>query len=305
MTQLAHPRADAATSGIGSRHWRDKRPYLGVLPFLAFTGVFLLYPTFNVITGAFRDSKNHFSAAAIYDLLHSTYTLNAFKNSLNLSLRTALAGSILGGLFAWALVTGKKKGFFYRVSVALSSVLAQFGGVMLTFAFLATFGFNGVVSTLAMKVMPNSFLADSSWLYGLGGLTVVYTFFQIPLMILVFLPTIENLRPQWREASDSLGGNSREYWLRIGIPVLTPSFAGAALLLFVNSFSAYATAATLINLSSFLTPLEIANSLSSEVGGANPAEAKALSLLMVVVVSIVMTLYALLRRRVSKWENNR
>lgn len=305
MTQVNNPRAGAAVGRAGSRRWRGKSAYLGVLPFLVFTGVFLLYPTFNVISGAFKNEKNEFSLVALSEALHSSITLSAFKNSLDISFRTAVAGSILGGLFAWALVSGKKKGFFYRISVALSSVLAQFGGVMLTFAFLATFGFNGVISSLAMKVLPHSFLADSAWLYGLNGLTVVYTFFQIPLMILVFLPTIENLRPQWREASDSLGGNSREYWTRIGIPVLTPSFAGAALLLFVNSFSAYATAATLINLSSFLTPLQIANALSSEVGGANPAEAKSLSLMMVVVVSIVMALYALLRRKVTKWEQSR
>jgi len=305
MTQVNNPRADTAKGSVGSRHWRGKAAYLGVLPFFLFSGVFLLYPTLNVISGAFKNEKNQFSTAALSEALHSSITRNAFKNSLEISLRTAIAGAILGGFFAWALVTGKKKGFFYRISVALSSVLAQFGGVMLTFAFLATFGFNGVISTLALKVMPHSFLADSAWLYGLNGLTVVYTFFQIPLMILVFLPTIENLRPQWREASDSLGGNSREYWTRIGIPVLTPSFAGAALLLFVNSFSAYATAATLINLSSFLTPLQIANALSSEVGGANPAEAKALSFMMVVVVSVVMALYALLRRKVTKWEQSR
>jgi putative spermidine/putrescine transport system permease protein len=294
----------SATGRAGSRHWRGKSAYLGVLPFVVFSGVFLLWPTYNVVSGAFKNQDNKFSTAAISEVLHSSITIGAFRNSLSISLRTAIAGSILGGLFAWAIVTGKKKGFLYKISVALSSVLAQFGGVMLTFAFLATFGFNGVVSTLALKVAPSSFLASSSWLYGLNGLTVVYTFFQIPLMVLVFLPTIENLRPQWREASDSLGGNTREYWTRIGIPVLTPSFAGAALLLFVNSFSAYATAATLINLSSFLTPLQIATALSSEVGGANPAEAKALSLLMVVVVTVAMSLYALLRRRVSKWESN-
>ena len=218
---------------------------------------------------------------------------------------TAISGAILGALFAWALVTGKPGGIFYRISVALSSVLAQFGGVMLAFAFLATFGFNGVVSTLALNVLPNSFLANSAWLYEMKGMIVVYTFFQIPLMVLVFLPTLENLRPQWREASDSLGGKPLEYWLRIGIPVLTPSFVGAALLLFVNSFPAYATAANLINLADFLIPLQIAASLSSEVGGANPAEAKALALYMVIVVVIVMTLYALLRRRVSKWEQIR
>lgn len=305
MTQVTDTRAGSATSSAGSRRWRSKSAYLGVLPFLIFSGLFLLYPTYNVILGAFKNNENKFSLSALTEAFNSSITRHAFKNSLILSLWTALAGSILGGLFAWALITGKKKGFFYRFSVALSSVLAQFGGVMLTFAFLATFGFNGVISTLALKVMPDSFLADSAWLYGLNGLIVVYTFFQIPLMILVFLPTIENLRPQWREASDSLGGNSREYWTKIGIPVLTPSFAGAALLLFVNSFSAYATAATLINLSSFLTPLQIATSLNSEVGGANPAEAKALSFFMIVLVTFVMALYALLRRRVTKWEANR
>ena len=255
--------------------------------------------------GAFQDSQSKFSTKILVGLLQSSTSRHAFSNSLEISLKTSIAGSILGGLFAWALATGKPGGIFYRISVALSSVLAQFGGVMLTFAFLATFGFNGVVSTLAIKFAPHTFLAGSSWLYELNGLTVVYTFFQIPLMVLVFLPTIQNLKPHWREASDSLGGSTLEYWMRVGIPVLTPSFVGAALLLFVNSFSAYATAATLINLSSFLTPLEIATALTSETGGANPAEAKALALYMVIVVIIVMFLYSLLRRRVSKWEQSR
>ena len=305
MTQPNSSRAGSATSRAGSRYWRNKTPYFGVLPFLLFSGLFLLFPTISVISGAFKDSNNKFGTKTLTEVLKSDITRGAFMNSLEISLKTSIAGAILGGLFAWALVTGKKEGFFYRVSVALSSVLAQFGGVMLTFAFLATFGFNGVISTLAIKYTPNSFLAESAWLYEAGGLMVLYTFFQIPLMVLVFLPTIENLRPHWREASDSLGGNSAEYWSRVGIPVLTPSFVGAMLLLFVNSFSAYATAATLINLSSFITPLQIASALSSELGTANPTEAKSLSLLMVVVVTIAMALYALLRRKVSKWEKGR
>ena len=246
-----------------------------------------------------------FSLAVLKEVFNSAVARHAFANSLEISAKTAIAGAILGGLFAWAIVNGKPGGYFYRVAVALSSVLAQFGGVMLTFAFLATFGFNGLIANVALKIAPNSFLAGSAWLYGMTGLTILYTFFQIPLMVLVFLPTLENLKPQWREASDALGGKAYEYWLRIGIPILTPSFAGAALLLFVNSFSAYATAATLINLSDFLTPLEIATALTSETGGANPAEAKSLSFFMVIVVIIAMTFYALLRRRVSKWEQRR
>ena len=45
--------------------------------------------------------------------------------------------------------------------------------------------------------------------------------------------------------------------------------------------------------------------LTSEVGGANPAEAKSLSMFMVFVVVIAMSFYALLRRKVSKWEQQR
>jgi putative spermidine/putrescine transport system permease protein len=272
---------------------------------LIVSGLFLLYPTWNVASGAFQDNYGKFSTSILKGVFNSPVARHAFANSLEISIKTALAGAIMGGLFAWAIVNGKRDGFFYRFSVALSSVLAQFGGVMLTFAFLATFGFNGLVANIALKVAPNSFLAGSSWLYGMLGLSILYTFFQIPLMVLVFLPTLENLKPQWREASDALGGKAWEYWLRIGIPILTPSFAGAALLLFVNSFSAYATAQTLINLSDFLTPLEIATALTSETGGSNPAEAKSLSFFMVVVVIIAMTFYALLRRRVSRWEQRR
>lgn len=289
----------------GSRYWRKKTSYLGVIPFLTFTGIFLIFPTYSVVIGAFQNAENEFDIKKINELLASPIVRSAFSNTLEISFKTAILGAIMGGLFSWALVSGKPGGIFYRFAVALSSVLAQFGGVMLAFAFLATFGFNGLISSLFMKIAPDSFLAQSAWLYGLNGLTVVYTFFQIPLMVLVFLPTIENMRPQWREASDSLGGRPLEYWRRVGIPVLTPSFFGAMLLLFVNSFSAYATAATLINLSDFLTPLQIANALSSEVGGANPQEAKALSMFMVIVVIIAMAIYAQIRRRVSRWESSR
>ena len=302
MTHLQGSRTGPAIGRTGSRYWRGKAPFLGVLPFLLFSGLFLLYPTWNVISGAFQDQNGKFGTKVLLEVFHSRIAQNAFKNSLEISIKTAVAGAILGGLFAWAMVSGKVGGPFYRFSVALSSVLAQFGGVMLTFAFLATFGFNGLVANFAIKYLPSTFLAENAWIYGKIGLMVLYTFFQIPLMVLVFLPTLENLRPQWREASDALGGKAYEYWFRIGLPILTPSFVGAALLLFVNSFSAYATAATLINLSDFITPLEIAAALSSEVGGANTAQAKSLSLFMVIVVVIAMSLYALLRRKVSKWE---
>ena len=100
-------------------------------------------------------------------------------------------------------------------------------------------------------------LGGGSWLYGLTGLVVVYTYFQIPLMLIVFLPALNGLRPQWREASENLGGTGWAYWRHVGGPILAPSFAGATLLLFANAFSAYATAAALVSQGSPIVPLQI------------------------------------------------
>ena len=287
--------------GTGSRFFRPKSAYLGTLPFFILTSLFLIYPTVYVIFGAFRDVSGKPSLQILKKTFSDVSTRRAFKNTFELSIKTALIGAFLGALVTWAIASGKS-GVFKKFTLSLSGVLSQFGGVMLTFAFLATFGFNGLISSYFLKHFPDNPISQSTWLYGMNGLTVVYTFFQIPLMVLVFFPSFENIKREWREASDALGGSVSEYWFKVGIPVLTPSFLGSTLLLFSNSFSAYATAASLITNGTFLTPLQIADALSSEVGGANAATASSLSLLMVIVVIIVMSIYSLIRRKVSKWE---
>lgn len=301
MTTSQITRAGSST-GAGSRFWRNQRDYLGVLPFLLLSGIFLLWPTVNVVYGSFFSDEGNFSLDYIRNTIKDEGFNRPFIHSLQISFWSAIVGGLIGALFAWAISTGKPDGLGRRFVLAAGGVLAQFGGVMLAFAFFATFGFNGFVTSLALKFSETNFLASPEWLYGLFGLGVVYTFFQIPLMFIVFLPAVENLKPQWREASEGLGGTSKDYWLRIGLPVLFPSFLGGLLLLFVNSFSAYATAAALISQGTIITPLSIGNALSSETGGASAPLAKTLSLYMVLVVVVVMALYSLLRKRVSKWE---
>lgn len=302
MQSKNKPVAGSTKHGAGYRFLRRKSAYLGVLPFLILTFTFLLYPTYSVIVGAFRDENNKPDTSAFFHVLHNPASREAFINSIQLSGITAILGAILGSLFTWAVVSGKPDSRLKKFSISASGVLAQFGGVMLTFAFLATFGFNGLVTKFFIAHWPNSFMADPAWLYGLNGLIVVYLFFQIPLMFIVFLPAMENMRIQWREASESLGGNAREYWLRIGLPILIPSFLGGVLLLFANAFSAYATAAALISTGQFITPLEIANAVSSELGNANAAVAKSLAIFMIAMVAFVMGIYSLILRRVSKWD---
>jgi len=293
--------AGPATRGAGLRRVRRAAPYLGAAPFAVFVTLFLLWPTYIVVTGAFKSKDGAFSTEAIGSVLSSSNHLLAFQRSIQVSVITALAGSILGALFAWAIGSGRSNGPLRRVALAGSGVFAQFGGVMLAFAFLATFGFNGMVTLFFTDQFGESFLTDASWLYGIGGLCVVYTFFQIPLMVLIFLPAVDGLQVQWREASDNLGGGSWAYWRYVAGPILAPSFVAGLLLLFVSAFSAYATAAALISQGSPIVPLQIRTFLQSEVVLGQANVGKALALGMVVVVAVVMSLYALLQRKGAKW----
>ena len=127
----------------------------------------------------------------------------------------------------------------------------------------------------------------------MNGLMVVYTYFQIPLMVIIFLPALGGLRREWWEASSSLGGSGWRFWRHVGGPILAPSFLGALLLLFANAFSAYATAAALVSQGSPIVPLRIRGALTSEVVLGQANVGKALALGMIVVVAIVMLLYAL------------
>ena len=272
---------------------------LGVLPFLAYTTIFLMIPTLIVVVGAFVNGKGRPTLGNL-SALAQPQIVSAFMNSLLLSAVTAVLGAVFGALLAYAVSTARQSGPLRRIITSVCGVLAQFGGVTLAFAFGATVGLQGFLTLWLQKVGIN--LAGSTWLYEPNkGLMLVYTYFQIPLMLIVFLPAVEGLRPQWREAAESLGGSTWDYWRHVGGPILAPSFIGAMLLLFTNAFSAYATAAALISQGSPIIPLQIGDTFSSEVILGQENVGKAMALGMVAIVAVVMTLYVVLERRTSRW----
>jgi putative spermidine/putrescine transport system permease protein len=279
---------------------RGAAPLAGTAPFFAYVAIFLIIPTLVVVIGAFAGDDGGVTFANV-KALASGYILDAFGRSILLSAVSALVGAVLGALLAYVLVTAKPRGVLRRVVTSAAGVLAQFGGVTLAFAFLATIGLSGFVTVWLHDHLGVDLYANGVWLFELPGLILVYTYFQIPLMVIVFLPALDGIRPQWREAAESLGGTTWQYWTKVAGPLLAPAFLGSALLLFANSFSAYATAAALVSQGSPIIPLQIRGALTSEVVLGQQNLGKAMALGMVVVVAVVMGLYSLLERRTAKW----
>jgi putative spermidine/putrescine transport system permease protein len=285
----------AATTRTGVRPSRAGRrasvpPWVGTVPFFGYVAVFLLLPTGIVVFDAFRNPGGKFTLSGL-TALGNAQVRGFFIGSFKLSLISALVGAVFGAVLAYAVASGNPNGVIRRLYLAASGVLAQFGGVTLAFAFLALIG-----------PAPTGLLFHASWYYSFPwGITVIYAYFQIPLMVLVFLPAIDGLKVQWREASESLGSSAWQYWRYVGGPLLLPAFLGALLLLFANALSAFATIQAWEDQIPYTVAQQIYTSTSSEVGLANINYADALALGMVVLVAIVMTGYALLQRRAARW----
>ncbi|MEE6259790.1 ABC transporter permease [Plantactinospora sonchi] len=307
MTVVTH-RPDPVAQAPGVRPTPARRrvrlsgggALLGVVPFLAYIVLFLAIPTLVVAVGAVTADDGGFTLDNLARL-GDPYILAAFGRSILLSAVTALVGAVLGALLGYALVTARPDGLLRRVVTAASGVLAQFGGVTLAFAFIATIGLSGFVTEFLRDRVGVDIYASGVWLFELPGLLLVYSYFQIPLMVIVFLPALDGIRPQWREAAASLGGSTWQYWRLVGMPLLAPPFLGATLLLFANAFSAYATAAALVSQGSPIVPLQIRGALTSEVVLGQQNLGKAMALGMIVVVAVVMWLYALVQKRSAKW----
>jgi putative spermidine/putrescine transport system permease protein len=138
-------------------------------------------------------------------------------------------------------------------------------------------------------------------LYTFWGLVIVYTYFQLPLMILVTLPALTALRPEWREAATNLGASNFTYWRRVGLPILLPSLIAATMLLFANSFGAFATAYALagggINLVTILINFVVNGNVIVDFGLGN-----ALAVGMIVVLLVIVSFYTAMLRRVNTWQ---
>jgi len=292
----------AAGSPVATRRSGRSWAWLGLVPFGVYVFLFLAVPTILAIGSGFFDAEGAFTWTNVAALADPV-VLNTFANSAWLSLLTAVVGAVAGALACYALLGMNPQGPVRRTVDAAAGVLAQFGGVMLAFAFIATIGAQGVITVLLRDSFDINIFENGMWLYEVPGLILPYIYFQVPLMVITFMPALAALKPQWSEANLTLGGTRFGFWTRIGFPVLAPSFLASLLLLFANAFSSYATAAALASQGSQIVPLQIRAALTSETVLGRENLAGALALGMILIVGVVMALYSLIQRRAARWQS--
>lgn len=265
--------------------------WLGLVPFLTFALCFEVVPVLMLAKSALTVDGG-LSLGNVLRAMTPAITA-AFVNSIALSFVSAAAGTVLGTLVAYAIVTTRHTGLRHGLT-ALADVTANFGGAPLAFAFIITLGSTGIITLLLKEVGID--LYPGFRIYSISGLTIAYVYFQLPLAILLMIPALLGLRREWREAAISLGARPHEYWHHVAIPILTPSLLGSFFLLFANAFGAYATAWTLTGSAVNLVTVQIAALVRGEVQ-LDPALADTIAMLSLVVMLMCVTAYHLLIRR--------
>ena len=273
---------------------------LALIPFLFLIVMYELLPLIMLVVDSLKSeqSKDILFTLENYQKIFSTLSYRkAIANSLKITSVSTAFGIVIAFLGARAAYNSRGK--FRNVYLTVLNMTSNFAGVPLAFAYMIILGNAGMVKQIA-DMYGIGFLQDFD-LYSSTGLTMIYVYFQIPLSTLLLIPAFNGIRKEWGEANMLLGGTSARFWQKVGIPVLLPSLFSTLSVLFANALSAYATAYALLMNNFSLLPINISASFVGDIKS-KPKLGAALSVVMMIIMSIVILVNNYITKKTTKWE---
>ena len=223
-------------------------------------------------------------------LFASRFYLQAVQHSLEIAFYSSVLGLLIAlfGSYSLRQIDSRLR----DLVMAFANMSSNFAGVPLAFAFIILLGFNGALTLL----LKQAGLIEDFNLYSRNGLILLYTYFQIPLGVLLLYPAFDALRQDWQESATLLGANRWQYWRHIALPVLTPALLGTFVILLANALGAYATVYALTTGNFNVLPIRIAALVSGDIN-LDPNLASALSMLLVGLMALITLVHQWLLRR--------
>lgn len=263
---------------------------LCLVPFAVFFIVFQIAPLVWVLIHSVQSEESGWGLANFIKVFNSKFYLQAIQHSLEISFWSSLFGIVIAILGSYSLrkVDSRLRNFVN----AFANMTSNFSGVPLAFAFIILLGFNGSITIM----LKQAGIIEDFNLYSKTGLIILYTYFQIPLGVLLLYPAFDALREDWRESASLLGANSWQFWRFIGLPVLTPALLGTFVILLANALGAYATVYALTTGNFNVLPIRIAAMVSGDIS-LDPNMASALAVILVGLMTLVTLVHQWLLKR--------
>jgi len=216
---------------------RSPRQALGVGLVWAFLILFLVYPLGRIFYDAVTDEAGVLTLANFHDFFTDRFYLRSLWHSLILGVATVITSSVLGVAVALLLVRYDFAGrglFSYLTIIPIIS--PPLVGVL---GFTFILGRAGTVNVLLMDYLD--MLRPVNFLYGVHGVVLVETLHLFPMITLNVVDALGKVDPSLEEAAESVGARAWSRLWRVTLPLTTPGYVAGALLVFIWTFSDFAT----------------------------------------------------------------
>jgi iron(III) transport system permease protein len=249
---------------------------------VGFMLLFLIYPFCTLITRSFFSGKvEGFTLENYIRFFTKKYYYSSLGRSLFVSIVTTATTLAVGVPMAYLMsrynVFGKR---FIHIFIIMSLMSPPFIGA---YSWIMLFGRAGFVTQFfeGMGIHLPS-------IYGKLGIILVFTFKLFPYVYLYTSGAMGSIDSSLEEAAENLGSNKLRRLLTITIPVILPSIAAGAIMVFMTSLADFGTP-MLIGEGYMVLPVLVYNEYMSEIGG-NAHLASALSVIVVLCSMTVLLL---------------
>ena len=212
-------------------------PALGIAIIWLFLLVFLVYPLLRIAYDAFSDDNGRLTLANFAAFFGDAYYLRSLGNSLLLGLATVVTTSVLGFAVAFLLVRCDFAGRNLFSYLTLIPIISPPLVGVLGFTFIM--GRAGTVNVLLEDWF--GLARPVNFVYGLHGVLLVETLHLFPMITLNVVDALAKIDPALEEAAESVGARGWKKLLTITLPLTTPGYIAGALLVFIWTFSDFAT----------------------------------------------------------------
>lgn len=260
-----------------------------ILTILCFVILFIvvIIPIFMIIYNAFFD-QGKFDFALFTKVLVHKDNIGAMWNTIVIAFWVTVFGTIVGLFFAWLLgrsdipMKGLMRGLF-----TIPYMFPPFFGAMAWDLMLS--GRGGYVNTWLMQIFnldKAPININSIW-----GIIFVEVSYYFPFVFMQVVSALERMDPTLEESARIAGAKQGYVIRKITLPLVLPAISSGALLILISSLAHFGVPQILgFSQNIFTLPSRIYDLINRSGTFQGIREAAALSILLVVVVSIALVL---------------
>ena len=202
--------------------------------------VLVVYPLTKILYQSFV-FDDHFSLKNYLNALSEKGNYSIFFHSLEISLFSTVFSTLIGTFLAWVVArTDLPWVHLFRTAFVLPFVIPPFIGAL---AWRQLLGPVGYLNKLYMKITDAS---EPLWnMYGADGIVAVMVLHFFPLVYITVLGGLERMNPELEEAAQSSGSSVFTVMRHITLPLMLPTIASAAVLVFIASIANFGIPAIL------------------------------------------------------------